>query len=932
MIEFRTFGGLDLRGDELELREALLAKPKHVALLAYLCIARPRGFHRRDTLVAMFWPEADQAHARTSLRNALHGLRRALGANTIVSRGDEEVAVNFTRLWCDAAAFADALGVPNSALAADLYRGDLLPGLFLPNAADFERWLDEERMQLRQAAAHATCAVAESRASGSDDRAAVTWTRRALTLIGKDESALRRLLLLFERVGNHAEALAAYEEFARRLQMDLDAAPSAETTAVADRLRARSAVLARDHSGPKTVAPNEKSDSAVDRPQATTSLNRVRRVALSGAVAALGVYTLLGAIGIVPFWRPRTAAPATRQRILVAELSGNDTALSATVTELARSALELSPRLSILPPTSIRDALQRTRRPTTTRVDEVIAVELAVREGLRRVVTGNVISFGGRTTVSMHLVEAKTGERLASVSGTATAAAEMVNLVGRLSRELRSHIGEPNDALSREPSLDRVTTASFEAFRKFAQASYALDYEMDRPKGFALLEDAIALDSTFSMAYRKLAVYQKNTGALLSAQRNIALAHKYADRLSDYERHMTRAAYYEFGPRADPHRAIPEYQAIIDDDSTRWGAINNLALLYADDRDFARAESLETRAWHLAPLSLNVVTVLYRIQVAQGEFVEAERTLVRFDSLRPANDRTAFLRRERNFAKGLFDSVAATAEKSARRALQAGLWPSDAALLASVETIRGHLSAASRWRLIKWRPENENHDPAGRIGPVVDEMLQRAYVEGDDRGAARVLDRALAAVPLDSVPEIERPYEQMVQLYAFAGRTSTARRLMTHFDRTQGRWLDARSRPKRSLMLGHVALAEHRYADAIRAYRAADVGPCVPCALPHLAHAYDLSGETDSALAVLTRYVEGYTHDFELDAVHLPHAIERLGQLWYARGNVTEAKKYNERFAELWRNADADLLPRMRQARERTAKARTYSALRGSIR
>ena len=45
-ISFRTLGALDLRGPEGRELHTLLAQPKRVALLAYLCVARPRGFHR----------------------------------------------------------------------------------------------------------------------------------------------------------------------------------------------------------------------------------------------------------------------------------------------------------------------------------------------------------------------------------------------------------------------------------------------------------------------------------------------------------------------------------------------------------------------------------------------------------------------------------------------------------------------------------------------------------------------------------------------------------------------------------------------------------------------------------------------------------------------------------------------------------------------
>ena len=87
VIEFRTLGTLDLKGPDGRELYSLLAQPKRIALLAYLCIAAPRGFHRRDTLLGLLWPEVDQAHARASLRNALHVLRHTLGETAFTRAG-----------------------------------------------------------------------------------------------------------------------------------------------------------------------------------------------------------------------------------------------------------------------------------------------------------------------------------------------------------------------------------------------------------------------------------------------------------------------------------------------------------------------------------------------------------------------------------------------------------------------------------------------------------------------------------------------------------------------------------------------------------------------------------------------------------------------------------------------------------------------------
>ena len=59
--------------------EDVLHQPKRLALLVYLAMAEPRGFHRRDSLLALFWPELPEKRARNALNKTLHFLRSHLG-------------------------------------------------------------------------------------------------------------------------------------------------------------------------------------------------------------------------------------------------------------------------------------------------------------------------------------------------------------------------------------------------------------------------------------------------------------------------------------------------------------------------------------------------------------------------------------------------------------------------------------------------------------------------------------------------------------------------------------------------------------------------------------------------------------------------------------------------------------------------------------
>ena len=201
LVELRILGSLQLRAADGRQVETLARHAKRTALLAYLAASSPRGPHRRDTLLALFWPESDAPHARAALNQALYVLRSALGEEAIAPRGDGEVVLSREAVWCDAAAFEAALdaGRPGDALA--LYRGDLLEGFFVTGAPEFERWLERERARLRERASQGAWALAEERAAVGDAGEAGRWARRAADLLPADEITARRLMTFLNKPG-----------------------------------------------------------------------------------------------------------------------------------------------------------------------------------------------------------------------------------------------------------------------------------------------------------------------------------------------------------------------------------------------------------------------------------------------------------------------------------------------------------------------------------------------------------------------------------------------------------------------------------------------------------------------------------------------------------------------------------------------------------
>ncbi len=238
MIRLRLLGAADVRGADGQELSAVLRQPKRLALLAYLAAAAPYRLHRRDALLALFWPELDTTHARRALRRALYFLRRAIGSGAIVTRGDD-VGTPPAEVWCDVAAFRADLQADRRSDALALYEGDLLEGFFVPSAPDFERWLEEERSVLRTKATTAACLLAEEAERSNDANGVVRWAQYAAGLSGHDEVVLRGLIGMLNRVGARTKALEIYERFAHHLADDLELEPASETRALVDLVRAR---------------------------------------------------------------------------------------------------------------------------------------------------------------------------------------------------------------------------------------------------------------------------------------------------------------------------------------------------------------------------------------------------------------------------------------------------------------------------------------------------------------------------------------------------------------------------------------------------------------------------------------------------------------------------------------------------------------------
>src|SRR6266576_3372513 len=254
MIQLRVLGTLDLKGTDGHAVHSILAQPKRLALLAYLALHTDHGA-RRDTVVALFWPDLDTAHARGALRQSLRFLRRELGDGILNGQSDEAIAFEPGTVWCDVVAFEQACKAGHGTEALQLYRGGFLEGCFVSGGStDLEAWITSERTRLGQLAVHAAADVVEDAEQEGDLPTAVEAARQGVALDPDDEKGLGRLIALLDRSGDRAGALSAFETFRRRLEKEYDATPSPETAARIQAIRTRRTPFA-EAATPRISAP-----------------------------------------------------------------------------------------------------------------------------------------------------------------------------------------------------------------------------------------------------------------------------------------------------------------------------------------------------------------------------------------------------------------------------------------------------------------------------------------------------------------------------------------------------------------------------------------------------------------------------------------------------------------------------------------------------
>jgi tetratricopeptide (TPR) repeat protein len=677
--------------------------------------------------------------------------------------------------------------------------------------------------------------------------------------------------------------------------------------------------------------PSDASDPTGEAPDAKPArlsarkLFTWRRVLLGGALALVLLaavasgYTAMRVLGIGPAGSLiGKGVLEERDRIVLADFENHtpDSTLGLVVTEAFRTLLVQSPVVRVVEREFVAGVLERMARDPQEALDYETARELAIREGLKAVVAGEVGSLGHGFVISARLVAAENGEVLTAHLETAEDGDAIIPAIDRLSRWLRGQIGESLKTIRSSPPLGRARTASLEALRFYTEGWLA-NVVGDYSRSIELSSRAIELDSMFASAYALRGFAQGNVGfeyaqstagAARASELDVTRAYELRDRLPLPERYWIEALYHQTVTE-DWEKWFNALSMVLELRPDDEGVLAQTGFYYLLTRDYVRAEEFFGRLTVLEPF---VSSLVLETQVALGKYDEAKETFRAWEDNLPDDPRIPEYRMR--FAAIRGEYVEAEVGIHALREQHSGepRWRAETSVdLATLARLQGRLAEAERHLddAISVQVEQGWTAPAMANSIVQGSMDLRFK---DDTAAA--LRRVEAA--LDSIPVPDRPYGSLVSFYASAGQTEQARAYLAEFEE-RAEYEGRSFRRARHAYLGRIAVSEGRLEEAIAEYRSSDRLDWNPVrALPKLAFAYDQAGEPDSALAVYERYVTTpwLYRDWD-DSWWLAWAYERLGALYEQRGDTAKAVSYYGKFVELWEDADPEFQPRVETAR-----------------
>ena len=198
------------------------------ALLIYLAVtARPQS---RTHLAELLWSDMPDT-ARNNLKKAISNLRQLIG-DMLIEDSNELLSLDQQLIFVDVLEFERLCRQSCGEKAIELYHADFLADFDIPSCENFERWMLDEQVQLKDRMLDCLRHVTFQYAQYFQLAQAIRTTRRLLQLERWHEEAHRWLMMLLAKDGQRGAVRVQFESCKRIVEEELGAALSTKTLAL----------------------------------------------------------------------------------------------------------------------------------------------------------------------------------------------------------------------------------------------------------------------------------------------------------------------------------------------------------------------------------------------------------------------------------------------------------------------------------------------------------------------------------------------------------------------------------------------------------------------------------------------------------------------------------------------------------------------------
>jgi eukaryotic-like serine/threonine-protein kinase len=355
---------------------------------------------------------------------------------------------------------------------------------------------------------------------------------------------------------------------------------------------------------------------------------------LVGLAAAVVVVT---AAALYYLNRPSSALNE-KDTVVVADFdnSTGDPVFDDTLKTALALSLRQSPFINVLPDTEVASTLKLMARAHSGKVTADVAREVCLRTASKAYLEEAIGSLGSEYVLELKAVNCKTGATLAEEQVTAASKDKVVEALGKVALQLRSHLGESLATVQRfDVPLEQATTSSLAALK-----AYSIAQETARENGAARSlpfgQRAIELDPNFAMAYEAVGIHYFNLAEPARAAEYLTKAFQLRDHASERERLRITAAYYS-SVTGELDKAGRTYQQQISEYPRDIAAYNNLGIVLAQEGLYEQAAAITRQGIQIEPSQVTLDENLTGYLLALDRFDETRHIIQEQQPHKPDN-------------------------------------------------------------------------------------------------------------------------------------------------------------------------------------------------------------------------------------------------------------------------------------------------------